>query len=116
MHFLQPRAELFAGPRGWAAVGVVRAPPGAGSGGFLPPPPGLIQPAISIFPCVTTEAGGVRGRSLRPDAGWLRSALCLSSPQASKHQCETPRGFREDISFLGSATSTGCSAARQRRG
>lgn len=46
------------------------------------PPPGLIQPAISIFPCVTTEAGGVRGRSLRPDAGWLRSAPCLSSPQA----------------------------------
>lgn len=83
MHFLQPRAELFAGPRGWAAVGVARAPPGAGSGGFLPPP-GLIQPAISIFPCVTTEAGGVRGRSLRPDAGL--APLC-SVPQLATSLC-----------------------------
>lgn len=46
------------------------------------PPPRLIQPAISIFPCVTTEAGGLQGRFLRPDAGLLRSA-----PQLAANPC-----------------------------
>lgn len=60
----------------WALREPLPAPAAVVSG----PPPRLIQPAISIFPCVTTEAGGVQGRSLRPDAGWLRSA---TSPVSS---------------------------------